>query len=415
MLETFIDQFSTLSIILLAIILGLTAYFHGPMFSVHTAHNAPSILTSLGIFGTFVGVAMGLMNFDTASIQASVPALIDGLKTAFWTSIAGLLGALTIKIRYALLMISKGNKTRKQGASLEDVVFALERVKDQMTLPGDENYAEQMLKSQQHATDQLQQLSQSLQKYQSDMTEANTQALIKAIEHVMNDFNAQIDQQYGENFRQLNESVGKMQVWQEQNHGQLIEMVEQQQASAQAMVEATNAFSTLVGQSHVFTQVAKDMETMLSGLHTQSQSLTGFMEKLSALVVNAQSGLPDLENRISQLTDILYNSVQTSQDQLDKMLSEVASGITETVGQVNSNLTEAVHQSQNLVNNQLKELFEQNDRQIKQLDEAMEAELAKALKTFGYQLTALSEKFVNDYTPLTDKLQDLVHMVDKAS
>jgi hypothetical protein len=35
------------------------------------------------------------------------------------------------------------------------------------------------------------------------------------------------------------------------------------------------------------------------------------------------------------------------------------------------------------------------------------------MKSFGYQLTALSEKFVNDYTPLTDKLHDLVRMAEQ--
>ncbi|MFT5008903.1 MAG: hypothetical protein ACI868_001603, partial [Granulosicoccus sp.] len=32
--------------------------------------------------------------------------------------------------------------------------------------------------------------------------------------------------------------------------------------------------------------------------------------------------------------------------------------------------------------------------------------------TFGYQLTARSEKFVNDYVPLTDRLQELLTAVE---
>ena len=40
----------------------------------------------------------------------------------------------------------------------------------------------------------------------------------------------------------------------------------------------------------------------------------------------------------------------------------------------------------------------------------MEEELNKALRAFGLQLTALSEKFVSDYSPLTDKLTELVNM-----
>jgi len=61
---------------------------------------------------------------------------------------------------------------------------------------------------------------------------------------------------------------------------------------------------------------------------------------------------------------------------------------------------------------QLTSLLEQNNLQLATLEKGMEDELKKALTTFGYQLTALSEKFVNDYVPLTDRLQELLTAVE---
>ena len=52
------------------------------------------------------------------------------------------------------------------------------------------------------------------------------------------------------------------------------------------------------------------------------------------------------------------------------------------------------------------------EQQIMKLDDAMEDELVKALKTFGYQLASLSEKFVADYGPITDKLQEVLAMAN---
>jgi formylglycine-generating enzyme required for sulfatase activity len=52
--------------------------------------NYKSSIISLGIFGTFFGIIAGLWNFDTANIENSVPALLDGLKTAFLTSFFGM-------------------------------------------------------------------------------------------------------------------------------------------------------------------------------------------------------------------------------------------------------------------------------------------------------------------------------------
>ena len=52
--------------------------------------NLPSIYTSIGITGTFVGILLGLQGFDVNEIDASLPVLLEGLKTAFYTSIAGI-------------------------------------------------------------------------------------------------------------------------------------------------------------------------------------------------------------------------------------------------------------------------------------------------------------------------------------
>lgn len=61
------------------------------------AQQAPASLTSLGMLGTFVGIFLGLLDFNVFAIDASVPALLAGLKLAFATSILGLAAALLFK------------------------------------------------------------------------------------------------------------------------------------------------------------------------------------------------------------------------------------------------------------------------------------------------------------------------------
>ena len=63
----------------------------------------PTILTTLGMFATFIGIALGLSKFQTTNIQASVPELLSGLKTAFWGSVFGVGFALTLKLRHYIL------------------------------------------------------------------------------------------------------------------------------------------------------------------------------------------------------------------------------------------------------------------------------------------------------------------------
>lgn len=56
----------------------------------------PSIISTLGVLGTFLGITRGLMSFDTASLDQSIPILLDGLKTAFFTSLLGMSGSLIL-------------------------------------------------------------------------------------------------------------------------------------------------------------------------------------------------------------------------------------------------------------------------------------------------------------------------------
>ena len=54
----------------------------------------PSMISTLGVLGTFAGITIGLLYFDTEDLDASIPILLSGLKTAFFTSLAGMIGSL---------------------------------------------------------------------------------------------------------------------------------------------------------------------------------------------------------------------------------------------------------------------------------------------------------------------------------
>lgn len=67
----------------------------------------PGIMTGLGILGTFVGLVMGLQYFDSSTataIQESIPTLINGIRTAFITSIVGIIFSLIYNMIYRRIM-----------------------------------------------------------------------------------------------------------------------------------------------------------------------------------------------------------------------------------------------------------------------------------------------------------------------
>ena len=66
--------------------------------------QAPATMTSIGILGTFAGiyVAMLPLDFSAANMNDSVKALLNGMKTAFLTSLMGLGAAILFRFTIAL-------------------------------------------------------------------------------------------------------------------------------------------------------------------------------------------------------------------------------------------------------------------------------------------------------------------------
>lgn len=90
-------------------------------------HKAiPSVFTTLGILGTFIGIVAGLLNFDANDIGGSLPELLNGLRFSFISSIAGIFFAFIFSriIEYQL---------QKQDLARENNVVQIVRSPDQLT------------------------------------------------------------------------------------------------------------------------------------------------------------------------------------------------------------------------------------------------------------------------------------------
>lgn len=95
---------STITIISVAIIISVTLWAYLYIKKVRANNKLqekrrwleqiPSLVSTLGVLGTFLGITIGLMNFNPNVLDESIPLLLEGLKTAFFTSLAGMVGAL---------------------------------------------------------------------------------------------------------------------------------------------------------------------------------------------------------------------------------------------------------------------------------------------------------------------------------
>ena len=59
--------------------------------------SIPPVFPTLGIFCTALGITFGLSGFDTEKIQESLPTLLEGLRLAFFATMAGIIGLIVFQ------------------------------------------------------------------------------------------------------------------------------------------------------------------------------------------------------------------------------------------------------------------------------------------------------------------------------
>lgn len=404
-----ITQWAVTILLVAGVIVHLAAY------NVRTVHDGPSIFTTGGIFFTFLGIAEGLYGFDPKQIDVSVPLLLDGLKTAFIASVVGVGIALTIKLRYLLFGVRQSAAdTSPSGASVNDLYNQLVAVQQSLVGKDESTLLSQIKLSRQDTNDRLDALRKSQSDFMERMAENNSKALVQALQEVIRDFNVKISEQFGDNFKKLNEAVGNLLVWQEQYRQQLSDLVSHQSNAAENMKVAADRYKVIVGQAELFSTVATQLGTVLSGLETQRKQLDESLRSLASVLTAASEALPQVQNRIMQLTEQMTFGVQHHQNEITKSLRDGAATLQTTLGDVKRLLVESTQTTNQEINSHFKQLADKTTENVAKLDLALERELTKALTTLGGQLTSLSRQFVDDYGPLTQRLRELVQSAGRA-
>lgn len=354
-------------------------------FDSHVVTKAPAILTTSGIFATFLGIAIGLFDFDAKNVAEGVPKLLNGIKTAVWASVVGILGAVFIKLKDFFRGHEEVSET--EGSTIDDLASHLISLQKSIAGNDDSTLLNQLKLIRQDSNDRMDKINKSLLDFYEKVADNNSKALIEALKEVIKDFNTKINEQFGENFKQLNEAVGKILIWQEKYKNDMQIMIEQQSITTKNMSDAVIRYDEILSNTSKFTDTAENLSKIINALELQRNQLKDSLSSLANLLDRAGSGIPKLEEKILEMTQQISSSVSSCQNDLKNVLIE------------------GIRISNDDFNKNIKFLVEQTKEQILVLDKALSDELTKSLESFGRQMAALSEKFANDYTPITEGLQ----------
>ncbi|MBU4682610.1 hypothetical protein KC222_11355 [Cedecea davisae] len=391
--------------------LALTVFFAFMRFDRFAIVHGPEILTTVGILGCFAGIATSLLHFDSANVAESVPHLLEGVKTAFLASLSGVGGSLVIRARHYFQKkpIHQASGTPK-AASLDDVVAATYALQQSLAGNEDSSLLTQLKLMRQEQADELRALRSAFDTFSQKMAEDGSKALIDALKEVLSDFNAQINEQFGENFKHLNASVEKLVIWQKQYKEELDTLQSLQKSSADDLKEASLGLASFIGQASSFARTADALENTLEGLARQHEDIDLSHRSMCEVLSQMKDVTPQFSHKIDEMTASMALGVAKLQGEVGDIVKDFSTQAQTFSGEIKQFLTETLTKSQSEVNAGLTQSVDKIHQSVVALDTGLQEELTKSLETLGRQLASLSEKFVADYTPLTERLREVVRI-----
>lgn len=489
-------------IFIISIISVMLYLFFKDLLSHSTVHkDFKSVLVSVGVLGTFIGIVIGLWEFDTSDISTSVPKLLDGLKTAFLTSIIGMGLAILLSI---IQKHKKGTSGEDEIATLQEIsrkLDALNNVNEQLSsinkgievlplvntkldaidsriknefaqhrgdvftflqeqlqiinenlnksidnlskrtteeinngikvlssmdskldlLPNIEKHLVGMGKSLEILSlvntkldsidtrikdefinnrenlfkflqEQLQTINNSLNTAVETLSKGATEEIIKALQDVIKDFNNNLTEQFGDNFKQLNESVLNMIKWQE-NYKTSVQEFE---------IKLTETLNNVAdfNQKNI-----KNMEAWGEEISAQMQTITQIVETNTNNLLNSFSEkLAEINNTNAENVSKLTETIETNSTKLLTQFDENLSNLSETNSQNANALTEKVQE----VASNILTTFDEHLTQIK----SNTNEVIESVKTLSGELV---EQIKESSTAINETNTNIKGMVESYS
>ena len=411
---------------------------------------APSLLATLGVFGTFLGIFIGLLGFDVTAIDESVPALLAGLRTAFLTSLMGMGLSVVYRLVTAAMPARPPRRDERLSNTLrdlleeqrrgrQDVVLAVEALRTSIVDDGgtlsdrldrfgrivtersDESEARMAARADSleavvktcFANRQTQakalhdeQLTE-FRSFADHMVENTHGALIQALESVIADFNDKLTTQFGDNFKELNAAVGKTVEWQDRYR----EHVESLEARIERTLQAIeNGERAMAAVERSASAIPEAIDPLRPTLITVADTLGRINEDLEAyadLHDKARDAFPlvnaNLDSITTRLSTTIGSMIERTETTLEghenahKALEEGYARIRAQAEDSRDIFSEAVEDTMNHVGELLKKAAETSTSSMRET-------LAATDRLMKEQITQLDDESQEVLTRIIDSM-----------
>lgn len=358
-------QFSTNDLITigLCVLMSLIGFFgyHKPFMKKIKDNptqecDEPQAIASLGVLFTFIGISYGLIEFNSADIESSVPVLLGGMRTAFITSVIGMIWSMCLKYKQnnkekeyyqqkvkvdndatigqlISYLQSQDEKIAEKESSAkqyqENLLTAIQEINKSLVGDGDASVITQiqLIKSKiqdgfESRNSQSKQeheiLIKEFQKFAETMAENNSKGFIEALNSTIRDFNEKIQEQFGENFKQLNIAVGKLLEWQDNYKNTVIEVTENQRTIFEGIEQAKTSLASMADHGNSIKASAVALGDILMTIDSYQKELEVSLKDLASIGDEAKKLVPNIKSLVEETNVGISKTCENTNKELNE-------------------------------------------------------------------------------------------------
>ena len=396
----FLDEGGILIIVSLAL-----CYFFVRGYSKPTWRpSAPALMTSLGILGTFAGIFVALYEFDASpgQMNASISAFLSGMRTAFVTSLLGLLFSIVFR-SFEHRFPVETNEQDPLAIEQRNVIEKLDAIRLAIAGDGDSSIVTQIQSLRIENRDGF--------KKMDGLAETIRDSLLKNLDSLIDDLRNIIEKQLGESLRdlirnieealikqfgstfvQFNEATQAIKKWQEDHRLQVEKLTE-------AFNLAVRGMAGIVEGCQSIPPTMEQLRPIVETAHRNIESLNRQVEAFAGMRKQAEESFPAIKSNLDKIGENLSSSAkgfETMEETLKKAFESaeeqtrrVANLHAENVERITAKMIQTLEGAQQESAARVTEIVESA---IRKFSGEVSEELDRVATAWGSNLVSIAER-----------------------
>ena len=316
--------------------------------------QVPGVMTGLGILGTFVGLSLGLQNFNTgttAQITGSIEPLMNGIKVAFHTSIYGMVFSLVFNYVYKRRLDDAENAVRDFLSAYRKYVMPdtatdgfnrlmeLQRQQTDAILGISDTLANQLAKGLKELLEpQFEHFDHTIESFAKMATRNQMNQLARVVDAFLEEMNRSL----GESFSKLSEKVDSTIVMQEASERQMQKFYEKSIGASENMSTVAAQTQTVANSMKLYAEsvatLERDIRETLDSMQKLIESIPDEVndtfniinDNLQIVETHFKNTINDINNtvvRVPEAVDYSYRGIEQALDRVSAALDELKNSL----------------------------------------------------------------------------------------